>query len=124
MDQMIRSGIIPLADMANKDFVFTPAETTVGGGSLCYQLFVSRITQLILWCRDHLPRDLAGTALESELRQAFALFWEACGGTGPQELHISVAEPDSDGRIPIRLELHPSREILSSGEKMELNFFW
>jgi type VI secretion system protein ImpC len=124
MDQMIRSGIIPLANQINKDFVFAPAETTVGGGSLRYQLLISRITHLILWCRDHLPRDLAGTALASELRQAFAHFWEACGRIGPQQLDISAEEPDSDGRIPIRIELHPSREILSSREKVELNFFW
>jgi len=96
----------------------------VGGSALSYQLYISRITHLILWCRDHLPRDLAGTALESELRQAFALFWEACGRLGPQRLNISVGDPDSDGRIPIRIELHPSREILSFGEKVELNFFW
>ena len=82
------------------------------------------MTQLILWCRDYLPRNLRGTALESELRQAFALFWEACGGTGPQRLNVSVAEPGSDGQIPIRIELHPSREILPSEETVELNFYW
>ncbi len=124
LDQLIRSGIIPLADMANKDFVFTPAETTVGGGSMSYQLFVSRITQLILWCRDYFPRDLAGTELETGLRQAFSRYWEACGQIGPQYLNISAGEPDADGRIPIRIELEPSRQILSSGTKVAMDFLW
>jgi hypothetical protein len=124
MDQMIRSGIIPLTSMANKDFVFAPAETTVGGDALSYQLFVSRMTQLILWCRDNLPRDLTGTALALELRQNFALFWETYGAMALPRLDISVAEPAADGRIPVRIELHPSREILSSEKTVELDFYW
>jgi len=124
LEQMIRSGLIPLADMANKDFVFTPAETTVGGGSLSYQLLLSRITQLILWCRDHFPRDLAGTDLETGMQQAFSRFWEASGQIGSQNLNIAAGEPDADSRIPIRIELEPSRQILSSGAKVAMDFLW
>ena len=124
LDQLIRSGIIPLADMANKDFVFTPAETTVGGGSLSYQLLVSRIAQLILWCRDHLPIDLAASDLDTELQRAFSRFWEASGRIGPQNLKITAGERNTDSRIPIRIELEPSRQILSSGTKVAMDFLW
>ena len=52
IDQFIRGGIIPFAVEQGKDIAFVPDETTAAGISLRYQLLVSRITQLVLWCRD------------------------------------------------------------------------
>ncbi|NIO09315.1 MAG: hypothetical protein GTO40_15405 [Deltaproteobacteria bacterium] len=124
MDQLIRSGIIPLAALGGKDIAFVPNETTTGGVSLCYQLVVSRITQFILWCRDHLEKGIKGGDLEAELRQAFCAFWERTGEHGPENLTISAAKPTPDGRIPVRITLEPSRQILPSREKVELDFSW
>jgi type VI secretion system protein ImpC len=123
-DQFIRSGIIPLSAMHGKDIAFTPDETTVGGVSLSSQLFVSRITQLILWCRDHLEKGLEGDELEAVLGREFALFWESSGHSGPENLEISAGKPTSDGRISLHIALEPSRQVLPSRDKVELDFFW
>ncbi|MCJ7717961.1 MAG: type VI secretion system contractile sheath large subunit, partial [Anaerolineales bacterium] len=124
IDQFRRAGIMPLATILNKDIAFTPLETTVGGASLSYQLFVSRITQLILWCQDNFPKDLSGTELEDRLRQAFSMFWVKSGHAGPENLKISAGHPGPDNRIPLRIDLQPSRKILPSGEKIVLEFSW
>jgi type VI secretion system protein ImpC len=124
IDELIRSGITPLAAVRGKDIAFVPDETTTGGVSLCYQLFVSRIIQFVLWCRDHLEKGIKGEDLEAELRQAFGAFWERTGQQGPEDLLISVGKPGPDGRIAVRITLEPSRQILPSREKMELDFSW
>lgn len=124
IDQFRRAGIMPLATILNKDIAFTPLETTVGGASLGYQLFVSRITQFILWCQDNLPKDLAGTELEDRLRQAFSMFLGKSGHAGPENLEISVGRPKPDKQIPLRIDLQPSRKILPSGENIVFEFSW
>ncbi|MFX1555365.1 MAG: type VI secretion system contractile sheath domain-containing protein, partial [Promethearchaeota archaeon] len=124
IDQLIRSGIIPLASVRGKDIAFAPDETVVGGVSLAYQLLVSRIIQLITWCRDHFERGLEGNDLEVELRQAFGEFWERTGHHGPENLMIAAARSTPDGRIPVRITLEPSRQIQPSREKVELDFLW
>jgi type VI secretion system protein ImpC len=124
IDQFIRSGIIPLAAEPGKDIAFVPGETTAGGISLCYQLFVSRVTQLVLWCRDHFEKGLNGGDLEEELQRAFKLFWETSGHSGPESLEILAGKPEPDGRIPVRIVLEPARQILPSKDKVELDFMW
>jgi type VI secretion system protein ImpC len=124
IDQFLRAGIIPLAAIPNKDVAFVPAETTIADASLSYQLFVSRITQFILWCRDHLAKDLEGADLEVALRRAFEMFWERSGLLGPEHLEITAGPSQPDGRIPLHIELKPSRKILYSSEKMVLDFSW
>ena len=124
MDQLIRSGIIPLASVQGKDIAFVPDETTVTGVSLAYQLFVSQITQLILWCRDHFEKALRGRALEAELRQAFFSFWESRGHSGPDHLDISVGDIEKDDQVSLKIELGVSRQILPSGGKVALDLFW
>jgi predicted component of type VI protein secretion system len=124
IDQFISSGMVPLATTQGKDIVFVPDETTIAGVSMRYGLLVSRITQLVLWCRDHFEKGLGGTDLETSLRQAFRVFWEKSGHVGPESLEISADQPDSDGRIPIRISLKPLREILPSRQGVELNFMW
>jgi type VI secretion system protein ImpC len=124
IDQFIRSGITPFATIPGKDMAFTPAETTVGGPSLSYQLFLSRITQLVLWCKDHIEKGLQGVELEARLRQAFSSFWESTGHPGPDSLEILIDPPNPDSRIPVRITLEPSRRILPSREKVEMAFYW
>lgn len=124
IDQFKRAGIMPLAAIPNKDIVFTPTETTMGVVPLSYQLFVSRVTQVILWCRDNFPKDLEGAELEERLRQAFFKFWGISGHAGPENLEISAGHPGPDNRISLRIDLQPSRKILPSGEKILLEFSW
>jgi hypothetical protein len=103
---------------------FTPAETTVAGGSLSYQAFVTRVTQFILWCKDNFNKDLEAAELQNRLERAFALFWERSGHLVPTSLVISTGQPGPDGGIPLRIVIEPSRQILPSGEKMEMEFVW
>jgi hypothetical protein len=91
---------------------------------LRYQLLVSRIIQLLLWCRDHFEKGIKGTDLEAELEQAFGLFWETSGHSGPESLEILAGKSDPQGRVPVRIALKPSRQILSSKDTVALDFLW
>jgi hypothetical protein len=91
---------------------------------LRYQLLISRITQLLLWCRDHFEKGIKGTDLEAELKQAFKLFWETSGHSGPESLEILAGKPDPQGRVPVQIVLKPSRQILASRHKVTLDFLW
>jgi hypothetical protein len=124
LDQFIKSGITPLATMPETDIAFVPAAPPVGRAALSYQLFMSRITRLILWCRDHLQQDLVGAELEAALQRTFDLFWEASGHTKPENFSIETGEPRNDGRIPLRIRLEPSRQILSPVDTVDLEFLW
>ena len=77
-----------------------------------------------MWCRDHFEKGLGGSDLEELLRQAFRAFWEKSGHLGPESLEISAGQPDSDGRIPVRIVLEPSPEILPSQQRVELDLLW
>ncbi|MGD8883050.1 MAG: type VI secretion system contractile sheath large subunit, partial [Desulfobacterales bacterium] len=124
IDQFIRSGIIAFAAIQGRDIAFVPDETTAAGISLRYQLLVSRIIQLLLWCRDHFEKGIKGTDLEAELEQAFRLFWETSGHSGPESLEILAGKADPQGRVPVRIALKPSRQILSSKDTVALDFLW
>ncbi len=124
MDQCRRAGLMPLATMANRDIAFIPMETTIGGASLAYQLFAARVTQFLLWCRDNLAPDLSGQSLENELSNAFSSFWVKSGHPGPESLVIEAGPPDDESRIPLKIDLYPSHRILSSRERLTLEFRW
>ncbi len=124
MDQFIRGGIIPLAATYNKDTAFIAAETTVAGASLSYLLLLSRITQFLFWCKDHFEKDLEVADLEKNLTHAFFLFWEKTGHPSPPNLSLSASKPRPGKPILIRIALEPSRQILPSGEKVELELNW
>lgn len=124
IDQFIRAGIMPLIAPYKQDVAFMPIETTVASGSLSYQAFVSRVTQFILWCKDNFKKDLEASELQKGLERAFALFWERSGHLVPTSLVISTGQPGPDNRIPLHIAIEPSRQILPSGEKMELEFAW
>jgi len=124
VDQFVRAGIIPLVSAANRDFAFTPRETTAAGTSLGYQLFLSRMTQVVLWCRDHFPDDLTPSSLQGELRRALSLFWEKTGHPAPEHLDVSARQVEADGGIKIFIELEPARDIVPSGEMARIEFVW
>jgi len=124
MDQFRRAGIMALAAAANRDMAFIPMETTFGGASLAYQLFAARVTRILLWCKDHLPGELSGKDLENGLNRALAAFWEKSGHPPPQELAVTAWPPDAENRIPVRVNVTPSRRILPSGEGLTLEINW
>jgi len=124
MDQFIRAGFIPLVSSYNRDSAFIPAEATISGGSLIYQLFISRITHFLLWCKDHFAGHLEPAEIEKNLRQAFSLWWERTGHYPPRTLEIRVSRPNLEKPAVVQLTLEPSRQILPSGEKVELEFNW
>ncbi|MDI6764256.1 MAG: type VI secretion system contractile sheath large subunit [Thermodesulfobacteriota bacterium] len=124
IDQFIRGGITPLVSPLNKDFAFIPKETTSGGSSLSYQLFLSRITHFLFWCKDHFEKDLEPGLLEQNLKKAFSLFWERSGALIPNSLEISVNRQKSGQSIVVKVVIEPSRQMLPSGAKVELELNW
>jgi hypothetical protein len=124
IDQFVRAGIMPLVGFRNKDIAFVLEEATVGQGTLSYQAFVARITHFVLWCKDSFEKDLEPAELQKRLEQAFSLFWENSGHSVPKNLEVSVSHPNAGSRPITKILIEPSREILPSGEKVELEFVW
>ncbi|MCX8117578.1 MAG: type VI secretion system contractile sheath large subunit [Desulfobacterota bacterium] len=124
IDQLIRIGIIPLASFLNRDIAFIPRETTAGGTALSWQLFLSRTSQFLLGCRDHLGSDLSPSTLEEKLREAFLRFYERSGRQFPQSLEITAKRPAPGEPIQLRIRIDPPKQILPSGERLELELRW
>ena len=123
-DQLARCGIMPVVDRPGRDWAMAPHGVTVSGLSLPYQLLVSRVTHLLLWCRDQLPRDLTSEDLAVHLRQAFNRFWEISGHPRPTDLSIEVYKQAPDAGLLVSIRLMPSRDILSTTQPVELTLNW
>jgi hypothetical protein len=124
ISQFIRIGITPLISSPNQDFAFIPAEASVSGGSLSYQLFLSRILNFLFWCKDHFSPDFEASEIQMGLQQAFPLFWEKTGHPSPLNLHISATRLQTDKPTIVRISFQPPREVLPSGDRVELDFQW
>jgi hypothetical protein len=124
IDQFIRAGITPLVSPYDKDIAFIPRETTVAGGSLQHQLFLSRISQMLFWCRDRLEKDLEPAVLEKVLTKMFSHEWEKTGHPVPEDLSISARKSERDELVTVRIVIEPSRRILPPGGTIELEFPW
>lgn len=124
IDQFARSGITPLVGYRNKDIAFVLEEATVGKGSLRYQLFLSRIAHFLLSCKDSFGKEMATRQLEDAITNALSLFWEKSGDPAPKSLEVSISDPDSEDRILVKVSVAPSRHVLPSGKKAEIEFFW
>jgi type VI secretion system ImpB/VipA family protein len=125
ISQFLKAGILPLVATFGKDMAFVPQETTVVRGSLRYQLLVTVLSRFLFWCKDNLAPGLELGDLEQALKKAFALFWEQTGQTAaPQALDIRVTRPDVEKPARVRLTVEPPRQILSSGQRVELEFTW
>jgi type VI secretion system protein ImpC len=124
MHQLIQVGIIPLVASYNKDIAFVPAETTVAGSSLSYQLLITRTIQFLFWCKDNFGQDLEPADIEKGLKEAFSLCWERTGQPGPENVEVSVTKPDPEKPAEVNIVIEPPRQVLPSGEKVELVFNW
>lgn len=122
--QFIRGGITPVVSPLNKDFAFIPKETTLGGSSLAYQLFLSRISHFLFCCKDHFEKDLEAGLLEQNLKKAFSSFWEKSGALFPNSFEISAKRQKGGQPFGVRIIIEPSRQMLPSGEKVELELNW
>jgi type VI secretion system protein ImpC len=124
VDQLIRCGIMPLTGSYNTDTACMPRETTAGDAALSYQLFVSRISRFILWCRDHFSEDITEVELEDTLKKAFSLFWQRSSQTEPEELEITTTVTGPDDRVIVSLSIKPSRRVLPSADRVDMQFYW
>lgn len=125
ISQFLKAGILPLVSTFGKDMAFVPRETTVVGGSLRYQLLVTVLSRFLFWCKDNFVPGLELGDLEQALKKAFALFWEQTGqAAAPQVLDIRVTRPDVDKPARVRLTVEPPRQVLPSGQQVELEFTW
>jgi hypothetical protein len=124
IDQFLRAGIIPIVSTPSRDVAFLPGETTVAGGSLCYQLFLSRIIQVLLKCKDTLEDDLEPAEVEKRIEQAFSVFFERNRSSAPRDFRVAVNRPAPDKPMTVSLRVEPSRQMLPSGEKVELELNW
>jgi type VI secretion system protein ImpC len=124
IDQFIRGGLVPLVSTYNKDTAFIPAGASITGGSLGYRLLLSRITGFLFWCRDNFDKDMEPVDIENNLQRALTLFWEKTGHPVPDNLEISVTSPKPDQPPVLKFVVQPSRQVLPSGEKIELEFNW
>ena len=123
-DQLIRCGISPLAGSYNADTACMPRETTAGNATLSYQLFVSCISRFILWCRDHFSGGITAQELEDTLKKAFSLFWQQSSQAGPEGLEITTTKTGPDERIIVSLSIKPSRAILPTADRLDMEFYW
>ncbi len=124
VDQFLMAGIVPLCPTKNKDQAFFPSDRTLSGGSLAYQLVLSRVVQMLLWCNEHLAKDLQGRDLETEIERVFIGFFEKTGAGRPERLQISVSKAEMDKRRRVSVALHPPRGILTSHEEIRLEVEW
>jgi len=124
IDQLIRIGLLPLVSPLNKDFAFVPRETTVGNGSLGYQLFLSSVVRFLFWCKDHIEKDLEPPLLEERLKKTFSLFWKNMGNTLPRGFEITVKRPKPEHPIQVRIMIDPAGSMLPSGERVEFELNW
>jgi hypothetical protein len=124
IDQLLRSGITPLCAEPDKDCLWVGAEVTAGGPALAYQLLVSIVARLMLECREQFGGGGAPAGVEAKIRRAFASTWESTGHAPPAGLSIELGAPDEDGRIPVKVTLDPSAEILPAGTRVEMAFNW
>ena len=123
--QMIASGLIPLISLKNKDTAFVADESTVTGGSLAFQLVLSRIVQFVIWCKEKFGKDATPPDIEAKLESALSEFWEKTGHKLPEDVHISVKKPDAGGGpAEVEILIRPQSDILPSREVVEFHFAW
>ena len=121
--EFLEAGFTPLMGPLRRDTAFLPKETTLAGGSLKYQLFVSRLLGMLFWCREQLSREEPGDPAMA-LSQAMIKEWEKTGQPAPPDLEIAPDAPGPEGRLSLKISLSVPREILPGGQALEFSFNW
>ncbi|MBU2548106.1 MAG: type VI secretion system contractile sheath large subunit [Proteobacteria bacterium] len=122
--EFLDAGLTPLLGPLRKDLAFMPKETTLAGGSLKYQLFVSGVLGFLFWCKDHLGEAIGRDDVAKNLKTAFILHWEKTGRAAPEDLDVRAGEPGPDGAVPLSISLTPPVSILPGAQKLEFSFNW
>lgn len=124
IDQMIASGLIPLVSFKNKGMAFVVGDPTISGGSLAFQLILSRIVQFVIWCKERFGKDLNAADLQARLESALTRFWEKTGHLPPEDVRITVEKPDPAGPALVEMVIRPDPAVLPSREAIEFQFNW
>ena len=123
LSEFLEAGFTPLMGPLRRDMAFVPKEITLSGGSLKYQLFVSRLLGILFWCREQLGRgerdDPAGA-----LQQALIKQWEKTGRAVPSDLAITSGATGQDGSLGLNISLSVPSDILPGGQALEFTFNW
>jgi len=122
--EFIEIGITPLQGVAGKDIAFTPRETTLGGGSLKYQFFTSRILTFLWWYRDNVDEEKMSADLCTSIKDALRLFWQETGQPLPEDLEITAEETAEGNPVPIRIGMTTPASVLPGGQRLEMTFLW
>jgi type VI secretion system protein ImpC len=120
LSQFLKAGIIPLVSSLDHDIAFFPDERTAAGGSLRYQLFVSRLSRFLMAGKDHLGADLPPEEAARSLLETLDAFWARTGHPRPP-FDVSVAGQGPGKPAVLRLSVEPSREILPVGGRVDLD---
>jgi len=123
LQQIITAGFMPLI-AGDKDSAFTPADISIADSSFAYQILVSRVSHFLLLCQENFKASLAPENLRETLKRAFSLFWQNSGHPVPRDLEISTTKPQAKDAIVVKITFKPSREVLPSKQKVELEFLW
>ena len=124
LDQFARAGLTPLAAETGRDRAFFPRAVTIQGESLAYQLLLSQVTRLVLWCKDNLPAETSEVSLQTQLKLAFQVFSEQSSPPGFEEVNITAQAPGADGRIRVTFRITPAAAILPGQTPITLNLDW
>ena len=122
--EFLETGFTPIMGPLRKDVVFIPKEATLAGGSLKYQLFVSRILGFFFWAKENLGEDIGAGDPAAGLTAAFSQYWEKTGHTPPEDLSIKAGPPAEGGVIPLTVNLTPPTSVLPGGQGLEFTFGW
>ena len=117
-------GIMPLQSAGGSDRAFISKETSVGGASFKYQLFIDRILAFLWWCRNNLDTEITKGSIEANLTTAFELFWQNSGQPTPDDLTVNAGTMEDDELIPITIRMTAPRSILPDGNTLELTYHW
>ncbi len=123
-DQLIRSGITPLIGIANRDFVCTPMETSLGGRSIGDQIYLSIIIDYIIKLHESGQIDSKDDMLENDIRKSLIQFLGASLEPTADALYVSTGPVDSNGRFPLAIRILPEGTIPPLRHPIELTFSW
>lgn len=124
LDQFARAGLTPLAAESGRDKAFFPRAVTLQGNAMAYQLLLSQVTRLVLWCKDNLPAETSEISLQTQLKMAFQVFSEQSQPPGFADVAITTQPPGADGRIPVTFHITPAASILPNQQAITLNIEW
>lgn len=122
--EFVTAGITPLQSAGGTDRAFMPKETTLGGDSLKFRMFIDRILSFLWWCRSNMDARFGQESLDEDLIAAFDLFWQTTGQPAPDDLTVTAGTAGEDELIPLTIRMTAPRSVLPGGRTLELTYRW